>query len=73
MARHYRWLLNRDFKLLANRYILFGLLRCIKILRTFETTFKNWEIQHPNLDFGISYKKLEAVVICVPTHMATHG
>lgn len=65
MARCYCWLLNRDSKLLANRCIWFGLLTCLKILKTFETTFKNWEIQHKNLDFCTCHKKLEALVILV--------
>ena len=56
MARRYCWLLNRDSKWLANRWVLFGLLACLKILKTFETTFQNWEIQHKNLDFGTSHK-----------------
>ena len=62
MARHYGWLLNRDSTLLANRYILFGLLACLKMFKTFETAFKNWEIQHESLDFCTSHKKLEALV-----------
>lgn len=63
MAKHDGWLLNRDSTLTANRCVLFGLLTHLNILKTFETTFKNWEIQPKNLDVCISHKKLETVVI----------
>lgn len=63
MARHCGWLLNRNSTLLANRCILFGLLACLKIFKTFETAFKSWEIQPKSLDFCTSHKKLEALVM----------
>ena len=63
MAKHDGWLLTRDSTLTVNKCVLFVLLTHLNILKTFETTFKNWEIQPKNLDVCISHKKLESVVI----------
>lgn len=42
IARHYCWLPNRGSKWLVKRCgVFFGPLTCLKILKTFEATFKN--------------------------------
>ena len=57
MAKHDGWLLNRDSTLTANRCVLFGLLTHLNILKTFETTFKNWGISYEISVFWFNFKK----------------